>query len=130
MTVTRSHLLGIALCVALGFALFAMFESDDAVQVSSQPVTTSTTSTTTPTSTTIVIVDGVPFAIPIPPLPPGITLGDGPGSVTNVHRRVGSIEEILATAPPEQREAIAKAWDDMLRQMGAGQVPTTTTTTR
>lgn len=124
---SRRRLWGFALCVAVvaavWFAAFYEPSTQSEARISTQPAPT--TSTPVPTST--IVVNGM--VLGIPPLPPGVTLEPEPAQgVTNVHQRIGSIEEILATVPPEQREAVAKAWDDMLRQMGAGQVPTTSTT--
>ena len=49
-------------------------------------------STTTVTATTIVVVNGVPFPVPIPSLPPGVSIDPPPeGGVVNIHCRVESI---------------------------------------
>ncbi len=72
-----------------------------------------TTTSTPPTATTIIVVDGVPFHVPVPPLPPGVTLEPGPErGIQNIH--------VLVDGPlsPEAQAAV----DSMLGR--------TTTTTR
>lgn len=101
----RRLLLGIILCVALGCVAVAFaFKPTDTQLVSTDQRAVAgsegnVAATTSTTPTTIIVVDGVPFSFPIPPLPPGVTMEPSPdNSVLNIHQRVDSIDPAVLAA--------------------------------
>ena len=92
---TRGRLILGAMAFAVAMVVAVLRPGEERpTQVVSAAATTSTTTvpTTTPVPTTIVMVNGVPFPIPIPPLPPGVSIEPQPGDgVLNIHCRLESI---------------------------------------